>query len=242
MKLKDFFEQNKSLIKTLPYLLILIFVVLFIVFDDEAIKTVAGLGFVLTLLSFAMFREENDNQVNRMKQMEQEVAFETKYIEFFQAYEFKYSRLRENPRIQATEINEMFLSSFPPSIVIDNKEVVFFGLKFKEELRLFAERNDIKIGKRLDIWENICKEYLHVEYTPVEKLAITKELIRNGVTTHELMEIHYKIGRQMAFVNSYASEWVYLGQYDVLRTITPLSKTFYWYTMEIALRNLNKQK
>ena len=218
----------------------LIFVALFVAFDDEAIKAVAGLGFILTLLSFAMFREENDNQRNRMKQMQQEVVFENEHIEFFQAYEFKYSRLRENPRIRASEINEMFLSSFPPSIVIDNKEVVFFGLKFKEELRLFAERNHIKIGKRLDIWENICKEYLHVEYTPVEKLAITKELVRNNITTHELMEIHYKIGRQMAFVNSYASEWVYLGQYDVLRTITPLSKNFYWYTMEIALRNLNK--
>ncbi|MGB1207263.1 MAG: hypothetical protein ACPG5B_16570 [Chitinophagales bacterium] len=240
MKLKDFFDNNRSLIKILPYFFMLLFVALFVGFNDEAIKAVAGLGFILTLLSFAMFREENDNQRSRMKQMEQEVVFENEYIKFFQAYEFKHSRLRENPHIRAHEINEMYLSSFPPSVVIDNKEVIFFGLKFKEELRLFAERNNIKIGKRLDIWENICKEYLHVEYTPVEKLAITKELIKNNITTHELMEIHYKIGRQMAFVNSYASEWVYLGQYDVLRTITPLSKAFYWYTMEIALRNLNK--
>ncbi len=31
-------------------------------------------------------------------------------------------------------------------------------------------------------------------------------------------------------------EWVYYGQYDLLKQLTPMTEQKYWWTMEIALR------
>jgi len=241
-RLKARQKESPAWVKAIPYVVLVLCAILFFVIKDEAIQALAGLAGLLTVMALAVFREQNEDKLDKMRQIKQQVAFENHFIEFYQAYEFKHSRLQKDVRIRAIDINEMCLDTFPPFVVIDGKEVIFFSMDYKEELHFFAERNNIPINNRLDIWGNICKEYVQTEYTSAERLSTAKKLIANGVETEELMEIHRKLGVYMRSAKSYASDWVYLGHYDVLRNVKPLSEAFYWYTMKVALRNFEEEK
>ncbi len=232
----------RKFLATIPYVLLIVFGALFFIASDQAWKAFAVLGMLLAFVSLGFFKQDSEyERMTKIEQLKKKIGFGGDYIEFYTNYEFRQSTVRSNPRITADMVNEVCLNTHPPSMVINQKEVIFFPFKFKEEIRLFALRNKIPISKRTDIWEQLCQPYLDREQKEEEVQAAKDLLMQNGVPQGEQQSIHQKIGRQLSFANAYASEWVYLGQYDVLRTLTPLTKNFYWYSMEVALRNFNKQ-
>jgi hypothetical protein len=156
-------------------------------------------------------------------------------ILFLNGYYFKPSAIYKSKKINATDINEICPDTFPCSAVINNNEVIFFSVGFREKLIEFAEKHNIPTTSRLDIWWNITYPFLDTQFEPEDKNRYKKELNDNGFTDKEIKRIRYKIGRVLWF-NMLAWEWQYLGQHAYLSWHSFSSKR-YWWTMEIALRN-----
>lgn len=169
------------------------------------------------------------------------VIFHDNYIEFKQ-YEFQVSSVRENAKITADLINEVNLNTSPPSIIINHNEVLFIEGRYKKKFIEFVKHNKLKVENRFDIWEALNEVFLDTEFTPQHQERTIQQLELNGLTRAEIEEIRAKIKELMSGWGSVAWEWNYLGHYDLLLNkkqsyLLLFPKDFYWWTMEIALRN-----
>jgi len=157
-------------------------------------------------------------------------------ILFPKGYFFKQSEIHNKGKVTAEDISEINMGIFPHILVFRNQEMIFIKTEYEIQLTEFAQRNNIPIIDRFDIWEHINRPFLDTEFEPEEEIASQKLLAENGISATELKTIRKKIGRTM-FINFRVWEWNYLGLYDYL-TWTYLTKTKYKWAMEIALRNL----
>ncbi len=164
--------------------------------------------------------------------------FNKKEIKFPNGYFFKQSQVNTSKKILSTEISEVNLNTFPPSLVYKDIEVIFVKNDCKNSLKDFAKKNNIPIIDRLDIWEHMCRPYLDTEFEEQEKVESLKLLEANGVSRKDVTQIRKKINFTM-FLNFIVWEWCYLGLYDYL-SWTFLNKKKYWWAMEVALRNYFK--
>jgi hypothetical protein len=169
------------------------------------------------------------------------VIFHENYIEFKQ-YEFQVSSVRDRPKITAEMINEVDLNTSPPSIVINHNEVIFIESRYKKKFIEFVKQNKLKVENRFDIWEALNEVFLDTEFTPQHQERTLQQLQQNGFSQEEVLEIRDKIRELMSGWGSVAWEWNYLGHYDLLLNkkqsyLLLFPKDFYWWTMEIALRN-----
>lgn len=174
------------------------------------------------------------------------LVFHERGIEVRQ-YEFQVSSVREHPIIDIEQITEVNLKTFPPSIVINHKEVIFIETRYKKEFLDFVKTNKLQVENRFDIWEAINEEFLDTEFTEQHKERTFQQLEENGVSRDEVSEIRAKITDLMQGFAAIAWEWNYLGQYDLLLNkkqsyLLLFPRDFYWWTMEIALRNYEKIK
>ncbi|MEL7248789.1 MAG: hypothetical protein AAFO03_10235 [Bacteroidota bacterium] len=167
-----------------------------------------------------------------------EVELHEDRIRFPKGYFCKHSTVHQSKEITLDQINEVNLLTQPLSVVIDHKEVIFLPQISKEELASFARRNQLKISERFDIWEAINEPYLDTEFSKEQEQATIQALIHNGVSEEEVKGIRKKISLTMS-MNMFAWEWVYLGQFDYL-SWSLRTKKKYWWSMEIALRNYQK--
>lgn len=167
------------------------------------------------------------------------IEFRENEILFPKGYYFKCSPIHKRKRINSEEISEVNLNTFPPTLVYQDKEVIFIEHKYKADLEQFAIQNKILLFERFDIWESINRPFLDTEFTKKDKIYTTKSLIENGVSKEEIVQIRKKIKSAMS-LNFYAWEWIYLGLFDYL-SWTFLTKKKYWWSMEIALRNYKKR-
>ncbi len=175
-----------------------------------------------------------------MKNNYKKISLEIKESEicFPKGYFFKQSPVQKFLKIESAHISEINLNTNPPSLVYQENEIVFLKVEYKIILEEFAARNNIPIVERFDIWEHINRPYLDTEFEEHEKLESEQLLAKNGIDTLELKQIRKKAGRTMS-LNFIAWEWAYLGLFDYLNW-TFLTKKKYWWAMEIALRNYNK--
>jgi hypothetical protein len=169
------------------------------------------------------------------------IIFHEEAIEIRQ-YEFNISTVREYPIIPAANINEVNLRTSPPSIVINHNEVIFIESKFRQEFTEFVKRTGLKVEDRFDIWEAINEEFLDTEFTEHHKERTLQQLIENGFTPEEVKDIRAQVQALMSGWASITWSWNYLGHYDLLLNkkqsfLLHFPKEFYWWTMEIALRN-----
>lgn len=172
------------------------------------------------------------------------VRFSENFMDIRQ-YEFPSSSVRENPVILAEHINEVNLNTYPPSMVINHREVIFIEEKYQPEFMDFVKRNKLKISNRFDIWEIINRIFLDTELTEAQKEQDLARLERNGISQAEVSEIQKKVQGLMSGWAAVAWEWNYLGHYDLLLNkkqsfLLFLPADFYWWTMDIALRNYNR--
>lgn len=166
------------------------------------------------------------------------IEFRESEICFPNGYFFKQSPAHKSRKIKSAHISEINLNTYPPSLVYQENEIIFLKSEFKVKLEEFAERNEIPIVERFDIWEHINRPYLDTEFEKHEEIESNQLLSKNGIDTTELEQIRKKIGKTMV-KNYIAWEWAYLGLFDYLNW-TVLAKNKYWWAMEIALRNYKK--
>lgn len=172
------------------------------------------------------------------------IVFHQDAIEIRQ-YEFLVSTIREKPLIHVSQINEVNLNTFPPTIVINHNEVIFIESKYKTEFIQFVKQAGLKIEDRFDIWKTINEVFLDTEFTAHHHQKMMEGLVQNGFTEVEIKEIRTEIDELMQGWASVAWEWNYLGHYDLLLNkkqayLLHYPRDFYWWTMEIALRNYGK--
>lgn len=157
-------------------------------------------------------------------------------------YEFQVSSIRDNTIIHAHQINEVNVNTYPPSIVINNNEVIFIESKYQNDFLEFVKKNALKVENRFDIWEAINEAFLDTEFTEHHKERTRKQLEENGFSIEEIAEIREEVKELMSGWASVAWQWNYLGHYDLLLNkkqafLLLFPKDFYWWSMEIALRN-----
>jgi hypothetical protein len=163
------------------------------------------------------------------------VEFTDDAILFPYRYHFKWSSISKERIIHEGRINEILPDTYPQSIVVDGKEIVFLDNNVKSRLT-FAERNNIPVAKRIDIRYYILEPFLDTELEPGEKVRNMEILSENGVLPTEVNAIRRGCSSFM-FLNTYFSlEWEYYGHYDYIRQAVMTEKQ-YWKSMEIALRN-----
>jgi hypothetical protein len=172
------------------------------------------------------------------------LIFHEEAIEIKQ-YEFQISTVREFPIIPVANINEVNLRTSPPSIVINHNEVIFVEAKFRKAFIEFVKRTGLKVEDRFDIWEAINEAFLDTEFTAHHKERTLAQLAENGFAAEEVSAIRAQIKDVMTGWAAVAWEWNYLGHYDLLLNkkqsfLLHFPKDFYWWTMEIALRNYQR--
>jgi hypothetical protein len=139
----------------------------------------------------------------------------------------------------AATISEVRLA-FPTHIVLNGREVIFLEHEQRDELHQFALRYGIPVVQRPDIWEMITHPYLDVETTPEEHEALFQRLETQGVSREEVRIVRRKIKTALSWASVFSMEWISYNHFDVLRIARPITwsqRKFYWYTMELALRN-----
>jgi hypothetical protein len=157
-------------------------------------------------------------------------------LRFPRGYYFKHASIAKYKVVPAAIINELNIASFPPTIVINNNEVIFLKSELQEKLIVFADRNKIPIVKRTDVWELINEPFLDTEFTKEEGQKTFELLKVYGVSHEEALSIRKKIKATMFLGNYYLWEWQTLGHIDYLR-FTHLNARKYWWSMGIALWN-----
>ncbi|QHT71252.1 hypothetical protein GXP67_33665 [Rhodocytophaga rosea] len=162
-------------------------------------------------------------------------------ILFPQGYYFTVSQVHTDKKISKEKITEINLNTFPPSFVLDDKEVIFVAYDGKAQLEHFGLKNNINIVERFDIWEHINQPFLDTEFDLAEKADTLNPLAKNGVSEEETIAIRKKI-KSVMNANFFAWEWIYLGQFDYLMWAKPLTVETYAWSMEIALRNYREKK
>jgi hypothetical protein len=172
------------------------------------------------------------------------VIFHEKTIEIRQ-YEFQVSTIREKKKITLEQINEVDLNTSPPSIVINHNEIIFIEAKYQKKFLEFVKMNKLKVENRFDIWEAINEVFLEMDFTPHHHDRTLSQLETNGVSRAEVAEIREKISDLMSGWGAVSWDRNYLGHYDLLLNkkqsfLLLFPKDFYWWSMDIALRNYIK--
>jgi len=165
------------------------------------------------------------------------------YIEI-NAYPFRVSSIGQGGIIPIADITEILPDRSPPELVIRGNEVIFLDAQYKEELLAWSSTFSIPISQRLDLWALINEPFLDTIHTPDQVEQVKQMLISNQIKEKEIAGIREKVGETLLIYNALLWEWQHLGQYEVLLSrkkysLQGLRESFYWWTMKIALRNLN---
>jgi hypothetical protein len=155
-------------------------------------------------------------------------------------YFCRHSLVKIGEEINSNRISQLNLNTQTPSFVLDNKEVIFIDYDYRNKFEEFAISNNIKVVDRPDIWKMLCETFN--EGVNLDHQTKTNEsLIENGFTKNEILQIRKKIKWTMIYA-SLRDFWDIgdSGHYEYLEYTLFLTRNKYWWTMEIALRNLNK--
>lgn len=203
------------------------------------VKTIMAITYLSMCLIVIIFRKTIDNATTKLQEinrLKRQLTFTDKGIKFGYTYPFKHSSLRKNPFVLKEAINEVTLSSYLPSLVINNQEVIFIPILYAEKLKAYAQQHNLPISDRVDIWGAITFVFLDIACTEEELVGNYALLAENGLPKEEVKTIRKRIEKEMLWLTMYTWEWMGYSHYDVLKH-TIHRKSFYWYSMDIALRN-----
>lgn len=208
---------------------------------DRAIEISAlllGLSMGLGFMWLAYHHRYAPNIDDAMRQTKPSFVIEADGLRRIRRYPFGAASVGRNPWIPAASINEVN-DGYPLQVVINSREVVFLDDSQREELHSFAKRHNIPISRRAAIWPLIASVYVDTETSPEEHERLFEQLEKQGVSRQEVEAARKKIRLNLLAASYVTMEWTYYDHSDVLRLSSPLwgRQKFYWYTMELALRN-----
>jgi len=153
-------------------------------------------------------------------------------------YLFRSASIVDHPVMPASHIAEVQINGTPHA-VLHGREIIFLGHSQREVLHEFALRNGIPVRERPDIWDMIASVYVDTATTPEEHESLFLRLEQQGVSREDVLQARRKIRFKLMLSTYYSMEWVGYDHADVLRLASPIwgRRKFYWYTMELALRN-----
>jgi hypothetical protein len=234
-------EGRKKAIKVLILVILFGLFISYLIYKDGYSALKLTLLFTSVVFAgaglFNLWRNRNNRDLKLRWDIE--IVIGSDEISFPDGYYFWVSDLSRDKKVTATRISEINLNTFPPSFVLDDKEVIFVKRDQEDQLKEFGERNHIPIVHRFDIWACIINPFLDTEFTSEENENMLAALEKNGVSREETAKTRKKISITM-WANAYAWEWIYLGQFDYLMWTTILTNKKYWWTMNLALRNFRK--
>jgi len=204
----------------------------------DVLSFVACLALVITIVR-RMWVNRKNKTIEESKYRQTILVITDNELLFPNGYYFRQSQVNKDKKIAADRINELNFDTFPLSVVIDDKEVIFLKGDVNDQLTEFAHKNNIIISKRTDVWGWINEPFLDTEFDTEQKQRTIDLLAKNGISPEETIAIRKKISFIMYFYNCYVWEWQYLGQFDYL-AFSSKTKKKYWWSMEIALRNYHR--
>lgn len=144
-------------------------------------------------------------------------------------------------------IKEVDFTTIPCSMEIDEGELIFFNHDDTEAIKAFAQKHQLPVANKPDVWELLCAPFLDTELTEAEINRNAEKLKELHFSSRATKQIRKKI--KYALLGTW--EWQYLGHWDVLAAKQARSlfyrfngNDFYWWTMELALqgkRNSSKK-
>ncbi len=153
-------------------------------------------------------------------------------------YPYQYGYMRKRKVLAYNDIEEIRVNTYPPTAIVNGNEVVFlFGIT-KEQIEQHTEIIPVSLTKPQDNWEHICNEFLDTEFDEEWRAQDLNLLNNAGIGPEEVNAIRNKIRSRMLGFTLASWEWMYYGQYDVLKQLWPMTEKKYWWTMEIALRKV----
>lgn len=154
-------------------------------------------------------------------------------------YSLCFSSVHRKPKITLERITAVDFKTYPHSIIVDNKEVVFLNHDDKTSLPYFAEQHSLPVSTHIDSWSYLTRTFLDTELKHETIDEQNRQLALAGITEADFEKITKKIYGTLFGT----MEWEYLGLWDVLamkqfrNLFYPLSgETFYWWTMKVALQ------
>ncbi|MFX1451048.1 MAG: hypothetical protein ACFFCM_09410 [Promethearchaeota archaeon] len=169
-----------------------------------------------------------------------EPIFHSDKIEFVD-YDFLPASVYPNKKIDAKEILEVDINQAPPTLRIKN-ELIFISAVKSNELEAFAQKNNIKIIKRFDIWHSILEPFLDTQFSEAQQQETLQNLKKFGLKKDEVQKLRERVKDPMIDYNykSLMWDWAHLGQFDLLEahkyTLNEDEfKKLYWESMKIAL-------
>lgn len=157
----------------------------------------------------------------------------------FQYYNLFFSTLHKVSTITSDRINAVDLYTSPPSLIIDNGEIIFLNHNDTPLLTEFATGNNVPLTTHIDTWSMLTRDYLDTEWNNETIIAQNEQLAGVGIDQNEFK----KISKALKPILLGTLEWTYLGLWDVLamkQQRDPLyrffGKKYYWQAMSLALK------
>jgi hypothetical protein len=236
-----FYIHKRLLLPTLFFGIIAVFIFKEIQKEGASTDLYILLFFALLFVGIGLFflwKNRSTASLKSKPKWDITVEISDNEIRFPNGYFFEQSPINNEKIISSVSITEINLHTFPPSVVVNDKEVVFVRHDQQEQLKEFAIKNNIQPTERFDIWEHLSQPFLDTEFEQYEKEKTIEELAKNGISPDETKSIRKKIGR---FTYIASMEWIYLGHYNYLQS-RDINKEKYWWANEIALRNYHKKQ
>jgi hypothetical protein len=161
------------------------------------------------------------------------ILIEKSAIHFPKGYYFSVSPLHSKKKLLASEIQEVHLNTFPPSVLTKSKEIVFLKNGLRLNLEYFARLHRLPIVDRFDVWEHLNRPFLDTTFDENEKRLSLKKLQAAGFNQAELKRIRKRIAPTM-LRNMLVWEYRYLGLFDYLDWAYLTTEKYQW-AMSIAL-------
>lgn len=167
----------------------------------------------------------------------------------FEDYPFRPATVRKDPRVPAASVQGWVPSTFPPSVWTRRGEVLFVQAAQKDPVSEWMQVHGVPPLEPVDVWSLLLDPFLDTEATPEQEQRSLEILASCGLSSTEVANLRREVEGPVTAVNSFAWEWVYLGQYDALSAMAGLTpwaswpprpgyEDFYWRSMEVARRGL----
>lgn len=157
----------------------------------------------------------------------------------FDFYEFRFSSLRKNNILTLDRIHEVDFNTFPYSMEIDEGEIIFFNHNDKERIKDFAQKHQLPVAYKPDVWEMLCAPVLDTELNEAQIRQYREKLQELHFSSTAIKQIRKKV--KSTLLGTW--EWQYLGQWDLLAAKQARSlvyrlkgRDFYWWTMQVTLQ------
>jgi hypothetical protein len=136
---------------------------------------------------------------------------------FKKGYYFKHGYLNNKKDLLFSDVNEIWINTFPLVAIVNKSEVIFLrGIK-KEDLNFVVGLANIPLKEVQDNWSLLCDKYLDTEFDQEYKEKSLSKLINAGFTHQDIKKIKKIIGWRMMLLTFLTWEWIHYSHYDVLK-------------------------